>query len=182
MHGADYVIEHRTLQGLHAANIPLAPGTIDLRDYPQQSPQAVIEIMIQLAVANKIEPDLLGHVLLGALRISPRTPGGTAELGSYPVPAGIEPAYAAALLERAGIGGITEESLRCGVDAGYYGGKRLHAISNHSTDDGAGGRSNKNNPGRAQKQRRNAGRDTAARSYTSNSTYLLRTRRRREVR
>ena len=130
MHGADYVIEHRTL---HAANIPPAPGTIDLRDYPQQSPQAVIEIMIQLAVANKIEPDLLGHVLLGALRISPRTPGGAAELGSYPVPAGIEPVYAAALLERAGIGGITEESLRCGVDAGYYGGKRLHAISNHSS-------------------------------------------------
>ena len=129
-HGADYGIEHRVL---YAKDIPPAPGTIDLRDYPQQSPAAVIAIMVELAVDNKIEPDLLAHVLLGALRIKPRTPGVAAELGSYPVPANIQPAYAAGLLARAGISGITEEHLNRGVDQGYFGGRRLHTVANHSS-------------------------------------------------
>ena len=129
-HGADYVINHRIL---HAGDIQPAPGSIDLRDFPQQSPAAVIAIMIELAIANRIQPDLLAHVLLGALRIVPRTPGAATELGSYPVPATIRPAYAAGLLARAGISGITEEHLDRGVDQGYFGGRRLHTVANHSS-------------------------------------------------
>ena len=129
-HGADYVINHRIL---HAGDIQPAPGSIDLRDFPQQSPAAVIAIMIELAIANRIQPDLLAHVLLGALRIVPRTPGAPTELGSYPVPATIRPAYAAGLLARAGISGITEEHLDRGVDQGYFGGRRMHTVANHSS-------------------------------------------------
>ena len=129
-HPSGYDVEQRHLATRFTDKIP---WHLDLRNCDQLAPADVIAALELDAADSGVSAEIVGHMVLGALRRHCRPFPPIPEEGTCDMPSPIAPTYLANLVARAGFAYPTATCLQKGPDSCYFGPPRYSQCCNQTS-------------------------------------------------